>query len=283
MNWAIEWQALSNRIRGLLDAGSFYINCSNTSGGVDPYRVADKELLPHARKVWLELTEFRKRYDSELPIGAGLSLRQFLDSYGGLFAGDSPSGVEGVQFRLTALASIRTELEHLLTDQSIIIQRLSERAFQHLQRSIIVDERIRESWQRAFKEKGEIACEQLGMTHLLLHGIWAFKINTKGERTDLIYNEPIDVAQIQRAAQALVLTEWKIVRDSENTERLSSQARVQAARYSAGALTGLELSDTRYIVLVSWNVLPSIAEVIDKTVQYRHINIAVAPSTPSRS
>ena len=62
---------------------------------------------------------------------------------------------------------------------------LVERAFIHLQRTIVVDHDIRKKWKSAFNT-GEIACERLGAVHLLSHGIWAFKADALGERTDLI-------------------------------------------------------------------------------------------------
>jgi hypothetical protein len=35
-----------------------------------------------------------------------------------------------------------------------------------------------------------LACEKLAGVHLLLHGIWAFKVHAAGERTDLVFPQP---------------------------------------------------------------------------------------------
>ena len=61
--------------------------------------------------------------------------------------------------------------------------------------------------------------QEFGGAHLLLHGIWAFKVHTPEERTDLVLQEPIrDYDEVERAAEALVLTEWKIVRNASQWE-----------------------------------------------------------------
>ena len=61
--------------------------------------------------------------------------------------------------------------------------RITERAFAHLQRSIIADDEIRKKWLSAFSD-GETKCEKLGSVHLLSHGVWDLKLMLKrGERT----------------------------------------------------------------------------------------------------
>ena len=61
----------------------------------------------------------------------------------------------------------------------------TERALQHLQRSLIVDDVLRKRWLNAF-DKREDHVEALGAVHLLGHGIFAFKVNAAGARTDLV-------------------------------------------------------------------------------------------------
>jgi hypothetical protein len=125
-------------------------------------------------------------------------------------AGGPPDALrERVWAALVSLVAFETEMSFLLSDVQASIRSRSERAFSHLQRSIVVDESIRARWLKAFKE-GEVACEKLGAVHLLLHGIWAFKVDAAGARTDLVLEEPAgDVAAVQRYADGLVLTEWK--------------------------------------------------------------------------
>jgi hypothetical protein len=136
----------------------------------------------------------------------------------------------------------------------------------------------------AFKT-GETSCEKLGAVHLLLHGIWAFKVNTAGERTDLVFGESVpDSSSVERAAESLVLTEWKRVLSPTKTEAIASDARKQAARYTVGALGGLvELVRYRFIVLVSENTLTLPADHSENGVVYRHVNVAVDPKPPSKS
>jgi hypothetical protein len=84
--------------------------------------------------------------------------------------------------------------------------------FQHLQRLIVVDDEARRKWQAAFA-KGEVECEKLGAVHLLGHGIWAFKIDARGGRTDLVYQEPAGgLIKEQQYAEGFVLTGWKIAK-----------------------------------------------------------------------
>jgi hypothetical protein len=66
----------------------------------------------------------------------------------------------------------------------------------------IADSSIRQKWRNAFDE-GEVACEKLGGVHLLLHGIWAFKVHTPEERTDLVLQEPIrNLTEVGQTAEA---------------------------------------------------------------------------------
>ena len=120
--------------------------------------------------------------------------------------------------------------------------------------------------------------------HLLLHGIWAFKVNTEGERTDLVFNDPIlESSSVERAAEALVLTEWKRVLSPNKTGEMAAKAREQAARYTVGALGGVELARYRFIVLVSKETLTLPEDRLENEIVYRHINVAVDPRSPSKS
>ena len=130
--------------------------------------------------------------------------------------------------------------------------------------------------------QGESACDKLGAAHLLLHGIWAFKASAEGERTDLVLGGKLSVDDgVRGSADALVLTEWKMIRDAKELSSKAEQGLQQAKRYSSGILAGFELSSRRFIMLVSkeFVTLPSPTE--DKQVIYEYINVAVNPSTPS--
>lgn len=118
------------------------------------------------------------------------------------------------------LGAFETEMSFLLADVQEMIRTRAGRAFEHLQRSIVADADTGRKWQRAF-EAGEPACEALGAVQLLSHGIWAFKVNAAGERTDLVYrDEPLDTARLRSVADGLVLTEWKKAGDGADASAL---------------------------------------------------------------
>jgi uncharacterized protein (DUF1800 family) len=190
---------------------------------------------------------------------------------------------EQVWAALVMLASFETEMTFILSDVQVAIRARSERAFSHLQRLIVVDSAIREQWKIARKD-GEVACEKRGAVHLLLHGIWAFKVGATGERTDLVYQQPAgELFSEQRYADGFVLTEWKVASSDDEAKSQFAAARAQAKRYAQGVLAGSELSTFRYAVVVSSRHINVPADVLEGAVIYRHINIAVDPETPSRA
>jgi hypothetical protein len=144
------------------------------------------------------------------------------------------------------LAAFRSELDYLLRDAEVEVRNAVELAFEHLRRLIAVDETVRTAWRDAF-DRHEIRCEQLGSVHLLSHGIWAFKVTGAGAATDLVFADPIHTRAptVKRTARALVLTEWKLVRDLDQAAERAREAREQAALYSAGILRGTEIKQTR--------------------------------------
>ncbi|MBV8763779.1 MAG: hypothetical protein JOZ66_02625, partial [Hyphomicrobiales bacterium] len=142
-----------------------------------------------------------------------------------------------------------------------------------------VDEEVRGKWQKAYDDN-ETRCEALGAVHLLAHGIFAFKADAAGARTDLVFHEPArdDVGQY---AETMVLTEWKIAPNQKNADKQFDAARRQAALYAEGPLATFELRDYRYIVLVTPKAINVPSDTVQGHVTYRHINIPVRPDTPS--
>ena len=143
------------------------------------------------------------------------------DTHGGLIrdtSGTADSVDERVWAALVLLGGFESEVSFILADQQEVIRARSERAFAHLQRSIVADPDFREKWLKAFKD-GEVACEKLGGAHLLLHGIFAFKITAEGERTDLVFQDIAGLADEKRYADGIVLTEWKIVRSEKGSRK----------------------------------------------------------------
>ena len=284
MNWLIDWKAISARIQGLLDAGAFFYRALHHSSE-DALSVKKKVLLDNAEKIFKNLNEFSEKFKSALPNDALVSLKNFLTkpemSDPKLFNPNRSYESASVQFALTSLASFQSEFAYLIADTQFIARKITERAFVHLQRSIIADDEIRKKWITAY-EKHEIKCEMLGALHLLLHGVWAFKVGSIGGRTDLILKEPLSPAStIESTADALVLTEWKVVKSTEKLHCKIEEALKQAKRYSSGILGAVEIANYRYLVMVSKATLQMPENRIEGIIVYRHINIAVNPATPS--
>ena len=128
---------------------------------------------------------------------------------------------------------------------------------------------------------------ELGSIHLLSHGIFAFKVDALGARTDLVFNEPPDDSLLARGVEGLVLTEWKVANDAPSATKGFREARAQADLYKQGALAGIELTGYRYLIVVSLRELPDNSIPPDDTtntgVVYRHINIVVQPAVPSKA
>lgn len=282
MSWRVEWKAISDKTEGLLEAGRFFLQVYSVQAS-DSYGVIRNELIPHAKNIFNIINKFSKDYATSISPAARECLYKFINSYREKFDAKGIDGIEGLKLYFTILASFRTEFSFQISDISITTKRLVERAFIHLQRSIVADSSIRERWKEAYELREE-ACEKLGGAHLLLHGIWGFKASAEGERTDLVLGEPLkDIAQIENAAEALILTEWKVVRDKGELQKKINVAFHQAERYAAGILSGFELASYRYLVIVSENVLEMPTDKEKDGITYRHINIAVDPKSPSKT
>ncbi|MBI3129660.1 MAG: hypothetical protein HYZ11_18785 [Candidatus Tectomicrobia bacterium] len=281
MSWRTEWKAISDRIQGLLNAGRFFLETQRVSSS-DDYGVADKQLLPQSRDIFQNLDQFRAKYGPTLPNAAVECLNRFVETYRSNFNKPEKNSQGMIQFRFTALAALSSEFSYKIAESAEIAKRLSERAFLHLQRVIVANSAERERWRAAFEE-GELACERLGASHLLLHGIWAFKVNAEGERTDLVFGEPLrDLEEVESSAEALVLIEWKVVRKGSELDGQVARAKEQAERYASGSLGGLELAQYRYIIIVSEKRLLMPTDGHRGGIIYRHVNIAVSPDPPSR-
>lgn len=280
MNWRSEWSGLSARIRGAVEAAEVYFQARGSSS--DEYNTVRNCLLPLTGEIYSAVKRFAQACSDNFPPNAVECITRFLQTRDDVFASSNsllPNAA--IQFRVTALAAFRSEFDHHIADSAMFSRRMSDRAFVHIQRSIVVDDDERARWTAAFS-KGETSCERLGSIRLLSHGIWAFKVDAVGERTDLVFQEPLqNTADLQRSADALVLTEWKLCPRQADLASKLMEARTQAQRYRAGALAAIELMSYRYLVMVSSKhlVLPR-DELVDG-VLYRHINVAVDPNTPS--
>jgi hypothetical protein len=99
----------------------------------------------------------------------------------------------------------------------------------------------------------------------------------------LVFEEPIEkFIREQQHAAGLVLTEWKIAKSKEDASAKFHEAREQAKIYAADVLLGTELTAYRYAIVVSLESVDIPDPIKQGDVEYRHINIAVDRSSPSR-
>lgn len=281
MSIAEQWYALSARIRGLTAAGRMADQLLRPGGDSLGAMV---ELGAHAAEILAELRVFGSSLDSSSK-RVKTAIERVAARTAPMLA-DTAASTEMRQIHmrsaLVSLAALESELSYLLRDHQADIRSRSERAFEHLQRLIVIDDDVRAKWRRAF-DAGEVACEKLGAVHLLGHGIRAFKVDSAGGRTDLVYEEALpDSRVIQRSAEGLVLTEWKKLSDGGDAAKKFEEAVKQAQIYAKTVLAGTELTQYRYAVLVSKLEVKVPDDVEIGGVTYRHINIAVEPRTPSK-
>ena len=276
MAWVEHWRALSLRIEALLRAGELFTTMLEASGRVDHFNIIGKTFLPELTSLTEELRKFQATNGEGLPVAA----RKALDDY---FARNAVGGLNAGQLQaLVPLALLRSQFDYAIRDTEVVGRNLVELAFEHLRRSIVVNPSIAELWATALAH--ETHCEQLGAVHLLAHGIWAFKVNATGGATDLVFAEPLarELDRVQRTANTIVLTEWKVVRESDNLAAKAAEARLQTKAYASGVLGTLELKRTRYIVLVVAKEAEEPPDVIEESLRYRHVVLSVHPTAPSQ-
>jgi hypothetical protein len=271
-----EWKALQAQIDGFASNAQMIISAHVGDANTSP---ASGWLEKRADDIQVKLQGFLNSYANELPLACRSVLEDHLRKPVSKLASPYNPGPRAVTVA-TPFMALSAEVTYLLADTQQIIRRHSERAFSHLRRSIEASPLVRSEWQSAFS-KGETASEQLGATHLLLHGIFAFKVNAAGARTDLVFAEPVNPSEVAAVADGLVLTEWKLVKNPSETESVARQARDQADLYTGSALAGVELRSYRYVVLISSQRLRVPDDLQANGVTYRHINISVEPETPS--
>jgi hypothetical protein len=182
---------------------------------------------------------------------------------------------------LVHLQAIESAVTFSLSGLEEQILSTTERALQHLQRSLIVGDTLRERWQKAF-DRREDHVEALGAIHLLSHGIFAFKVNAAGARTDLVLPDLVP-GDVSRYSSGVVLTEWKLAKATDNPEVKFAEARAQAALYASGPLSAIELRRTRYAIVVTQEPVPCPADDEENGVTYRNVNISLTPAVPSKA
>jgi hypothetical protein len=238
---------------------------------------ADRDLQRHCENILANLEQFLGAFYSLLPGSALAALDRFMSDCGGQIRGNSLGDALLVRTIIVKLVAFEAEMSFCLDSPMERVRSASELAFMHLQQLIVADEEYRAKWQTAHATH-ETHCEGLGAVHLLWHGIWAFKADASGGKTDLVYQEPLRTGAAP-VALGMILTEWK--REDKDPQRAFSAARLQAKAYSGGILAGVELASHRYLVVVTKKQVPLPPDETEGSVIYRHINIAVEPQSPS--
>ncbi|MES1191365.1 MAG: hypothetical protein ABUS47_09825 [Steroidobacter sp.] len=278
MNYQEEWRQFSARIQGIIEAGRFLVSTCTPplTAEKDPYNIRNH--IGDSIKRLRDKLDVFERSHAELPSGASQTLKNLVQN----IPKTNRLSPNELILSLSQLAIFETEMSFLLSDTQEIIRNRAERAFEHLIRLITVDKQTRSLWADAF-ESGETDCEKLGATHLLWHGIWAFKAKGAGAETDLVFGDQLGNEVSSRVADGLVLTEWKRFRNNDSPIAKFEEAREQARHYVSGVLGGIELRTHRYAIVVSKKPInaPSPPN-YENGITWRHINIAIDPETPSK-
>jgi hypothetical protein len=286
MRWLAEWRSLSDRITRLSHGARFVIEADKSLGLTLSTQAIGVYWIPALNATAAALDDFIARVEPFLTPKAEEQCRTTRQLFALKFpAYTGENAIQAMQIAVSHLLTAQAQLEHTFADFDLLARRAVERAFIHLQRTLVVDQTVASRWQDALKV-GEIECEKLGAVHLLGHGIWPFKVSGTGERTDLVLGEFSEATrdQVKRAADVLVLTEWKAVESGSEKDlgAKKEQAVRQAKLYSQGVLGGVELEHVRYVVLVSEERLPKTDDLVEDGVTYRFLNIATRPATPSK-
>jgi hypothetical protein len=221
------WRAIADRIHGLAEAARLHKTYAQDSFG----RV--RHLRSNTDKVLSDLHSFQEQFQHAIPPEAIAAIDNLTKTTADLLSMASSGGPpelrdEAVFTTLFQLSTFTTEMALILANIQWPLRALAERAFQHLQRLIVVDAQFREKWRSAL-DHSELECEKLGAVHLLWHGIWAFKVDAQGGRTDLVFQQPSGTLNSeQQYAEGFVLTEWKTASSTEEAAAKCQEARDQA-------------------------------------------------------
>jgi hypothetical protein len=278
--WRDEWRRIEARLVSWQAMATTHVEnlqfLERRIAGAEVKDAMAKLVFGEAQTIKDLLLALRNRHSTNLPEPVVDAIKRHAQRFPPALTGTSTIAL----LRLLA-AQLRTELNYLLVDTEELLLRSAERAFAHLQRLLVADSDSREKWVQAMAA-GEEACERLGATHMLHHGLWAFKVSAAGERTDLVYGDRLVIDdQMRAAANGLVLSEWKLVRATDDPVARQQEALEQAALYSEGSLAGFELQQIRFAVLVSARRLNLPAMVHHREQKYRIVNVAVRALSPS--
>jgi hypothetical protein len=268
MTWISRWKNISTKILQLQEVSRAYFDSIN-SFGVDHYGIGGSSIIPAARDLFAEVVEMKRAF----PTMPGEVMTMIAKLEKNFSSHHKFTGIPGVGGAMVHLGLFNSEVNFYLKDNETLIKDRVKLALLHLQRTLIVDPEIRKKWLNAYNE-GDEAIEKLGATHLLSHGVWAFKPAADHEKRDLVLNTAIKADEVQAVGACLVLTEWKKV-TSESLAEKSKQALTEARKYGDAYLAGSELKKEKYLILVSENHLQVPHNVQDDDIRYVYVNLSI--------
>lgn len=285
-----EWNILSKRILGFLKVIEFSYNSFNKNP--DGNSTANQRIINNGKSIFESLTTFQENYENTLPKNVNDEIRCFLEQEGSYFKGEDLSATlknERVAMFAIIFSLLESKISYYMKNNQVYIHKAVEIAFSHLQRMLEVDKEMQEKWSSA---KGEINFEMFGALHLLSHKIYAFKADSKTQKTDLIFQSldertkhEEEIQRLKDSVEGLVLTEWKVVNSQNELENQINIAKNQASIYSTESLSSLELASCRYLIMVSEKhlVIPKrFQEFTENAILYRVVNIVYRPNSPSK-
>jgi hypothetical protein len=270
MTWISRWKNISTKILQLQEVSRSYFDSIN-SFGVDHYGIGGSSIIPAARDLFNEVVEMKKTF----PMMPAETLMVIAKLEKNFSSHHKFTGIPGVGGAMVHLGIFNSEMNFYLKDNETVSKDKVRLAFLHLQRTLIVDPVARNKWLDAFNE-GEQALEKLGATHLLSHGLWAFKSCEDNQKKDLVLGSSIRADEVQAVGACLVLTEWKKIQP-ENIVEKSKQALSSAKKYSEPPVAGSELKNEKYLIMVSENHINMPASVKEDDIRYVFMNLSINP------
>jgi hypothetical protein len=207
-----------------LDAGNFLMAAYSAVSSDDPWG-ANRALMQSALQVFQLIARFEERHASLIPEPAKNCLQEFIRERATYFRdGLDQSGqrFHGMETLLIFLAAFRFEFGYLLTDIEAAVRNLVDPAFLHLQRSIVA---IRASEivgsTRLAKEKWHVNGWEV-LTFFYSASIRSKP--TQKENVQTSFWPAMALPEIDASSEALVLAEWKMVRNPQDLQEVAEQA-----------------------------------------------------------
>jgi len=160
-----EWLAIAARIAAL--QGSALLRAQQEQSNTEDSYGVRAMLGDECAAIITLLQQFAITHEPTLPEPVKTAIDRFLKKRPPRSIMTSPDEGPAMRAAVVALPLIAAEVPHLLTGRQERLRLRPAQAFELLQRVLAVDADVRQKWHEAFREKGEVSCEQLGAVHLL--------------------------------------------------------------------------------------------------------------------